>query len=87
MKAFLFTCSSRPQIKAASTSETGANLPDAACGGGTWKPSGHLDLSLPGGSPAKPVDVAAIQEALSRHGHYVFEDGLDDPIDKAGRLF
>lgn len=69
MKAYLFTCSSDAAVQAASSMESGANLPQDMCRDGFWEHTGTVDLEDGGATALMPnVDLDTVRQALEEKG-------------------
>jgi hypothetical protein len=70
MRAFVFKCTTRPFLQAATADSSGARLP--ACPDGRWTVAGDLDLDAPAAAPRRAIDTTAVKDSINRLGYYVF---------------
>ncbi|MFA7429880.1 MAG: hypothetical protein WCZ23_06965 [Rhodospirillaceae bacterium] len=70
MRAYLFTCSVKPTVQAASVLESGANLPQEMCADGFWAQTGAIDIDPEGdGTVLLPnLDLKTLCRCLSEKG-------------------
>src|SRR4051794_35392861 len=70
---WVFQCSSRPALHAATLDRTGRTLPSALCaGGGAWNPSGGQMVVGPTDRSSLAVDVQALKTGIAKNGYYLW---------------
>jgi len=75
-RVYIFRCSANARRLAASTDQSGANLPADECAGGTWEAFKNTDLAPGETSPRAGIDQAAMRTAIVERGWYVWERPL-----------
>jgi uncharacterized protein YcgL (UPF0745 family) len=78
---WLFQCSSRLALHAATLDRRGGNLPVNLCaGGGAWKVCGQMVVG-PDARSSPVVDVQALKVAIEKDGYYLWNADAEPPGD------
>jgi hypothetical protein len=75
---WIFQCSRRATLRAATLDRRGRNLPTNLCQGGTWTVSGQLTVgsdqsSRPG------IDITALKIGIEQDGFYLWSTEMEPP--------
>jgi hypothetical protein len=68
---WLFHCSNRPGLHAATLDRRGQNVPKCICQSGTWKASGQLIVGPDSGSRAA-TNIEALKAGIIKDGFYLW---------------
>jgi hypothetical protein len=75
---WLFQCSRRMTLHAATLDRKGRNLPKNLCQGGTWTLSGQLVTGMD--QRSRPdIDIMAIELGLEQNGFYLWNTEAEPP--------
>jgi hypothetical protein len=77
---WLFRCSARLALHAATLDRRGRNLPAKLCTGGTWMVCGQMVVG-PDDRTSAAVDVRALKVAIEKDGYYLWSADAEPPDD------
>ena len=72
---YIFQCSNNRKRYGATAAQTGINLPDQDCPGGTWTPFSQTTLG-PTPRPRLALDEGALRADLANQGYHLWEVNL-----------
>jgi hypothetical protein len=81
---WLFQCSARPALHAATLDRMATNLPKNACQSGEWSLNGQLVVG-PQNAPMAGLDVEALIVGIARDGYYLWSAEVE-PLPDTLRL-
>jgi hypothetical protein len=75
---WVFQCSHRVTLHAATLDRKGRNLPKGLCSGGTWALSGQMVVG-PDQSSRPGIDIVALKIGIQQNGFYLWSTELEPP--------
>jgi hypothetical protein len=77
---WVFLCSHRITLHAATLDRNGRNLPKDLCPGGAWTLSGQLVVG-PNQSSRPGIDIVALKIGIEQNGWYLWSTEIEPPPD------
>ena len=81
---WVFQCSDRLALHAATLDRSGPNLPKDPCGGGAWTLTGQLIVG-PENRPSVGIDIGALKAGIAKDGFYLWNANME-PLPDTLRL-
>ena len=81
---WVFQCSERLALHAATLDRSGPNLPNDPCGGGAWTLTGQLIVG-PENRPSVGIDIGALKAGITKNGFYLWNADME-PLPDTLRL-